>query len=264
MGVRIDDVTEAELVDAVTDAIARRARLDVVNANAHLVNLAQSRPWLIDLFDCAGVAFCDGAGVQLATWLRTGHRPARHTPPQWIHQLGRRLAAKGATVFWLGGDPDAVEAAATRMEATTGLRCVGRHHGFFDMTPGAPANEAVLAAINQAAPDLLLINMGMPRQERWLYDNRARLTVPVVITAGALVDHVAGLVRRPPRWVTDAGLEWLVRLLIEPRRLWRRYLLGLPLFALRLAWDCAKVMSCSILSARKNQVGDKTAIGCDP
>jgi N-acetylglucosaminyldiphosphoundecaprenol N-acetyl-beta-D-mannosaminyltransferase len=111
----------------------------------------------------------------------------------------------------------------------------GWHHGYFDRTPGSPANEAVIAAINAAHPDLLLLGMGMPVQEAWLDQNWSRLTVPVAITAGALVDHAAGLVSRPPLWVADLGLEWLVRLVIEPRRLWRRYLIGLPQFAWRLA-----------------------------
>jgi N-acetylglucosaminyldiphosphoundecaprenol N-acetyl-beta-D-mannosaminyltransferase len=70
----------------------------------------------------------------------------------------------------------------------------------------------------------------MPLQERWLHDHWHLINVPVAITAGALVDHAAGHVRRPPRWVANLGLEWAVRLVIEPKRLWRRYLLGLPVF----------------------------------
>ena len=71
------------------------------------------------------------------------------------------------------------------------------------------------------------MNMGMPLEERWLADHWDRLNVKVAVTAGALVDHVAGRVRRPPRWVANCGLEWAARLAIEPRRLWRRY-----------SWDC--------------------------
>jgi N-acetylglucosaminyldiphosphoundecaprenol N-acetyl-beta-D-mannosaminyltransferase len=74
--------------------------------------------------------------------------------------------------------------------------------------------------------------MGMPLQERWLATHWHALNARVAITAGALVDHAAGRVRRPPRWVANCGLEWAVRLAIEPRRLWRRYLLGLPSFGL--------------------------------
>ena len=222
------------LIDAVADAIARRTRLDVLYANAHLIIVAQSRHRLTTMFDRAGIVFCDGAGVQLATWLRTGHRPARHTPPQWILPLSRRLAASVATVYWLGGTHQAVDAAAMQMDAATGLRCVGRHFGYFDMTLGSAENVALLADIERAAPDLLLINLVMPLQERWLFDHRERLQVPVTITGGALFDHLPGLVCRPPVWVATIGLEWLIRLLIEPRRLWCRYAIGLPFFSSRL------------------------------
>ena len=231
LGVRVDDVPVTYLLEQVEATVRRGDRMMVVNANAHLVMLAQSRPWLADLFSRADIAFCDGAGVQFALKLLTGKMPHRHTPPQWIDPLARQLAHQNGRVFWLGGSEATALEAAERLTAATGLRSAGVHHGFFDTTPGSPANEAVIAAINAAKPDLLLINMGMPRQERWLADNWDRLDARIAITAGALVDHVAGRVRRPPAWVADAGLEWLVRLAIEPRRLWRRYVIGLPRFA---------------------------------
>jgi N-acetylglucosaminyldiphosphoundecaprenol N-acetyl-beta-D-mannosaminyltransferase len=234
LNIRVDDISPDRLINEIADAVSHRRRLSVVNANAHLVNLAQRRPWLIELFNGAGIAFCDGAGVQFGVWLQTGCKPSRHTPPQWIDALARRLAADGASVYWLGGRPQVVQAAAERLQSKTGLRAAGFHHGFFDTTPGCAENEAVLADIRTARPDLLLINMGMPIQERWLFDNWDRLDTPVAITAGALVDHMAGIARRPPAWVANAGIEWLVRLAIEPRRLWRRYVIGLPVFGMRL------------------------------
>ncbi len=209
----------------------------MVNANAHLVMLARGRPWLRRLFHHADIAFCDGAGVQFAFWLLTGCKPNRHTPPQWIDALAHRVAGLGGTVFWLGGVQATADEAAARLAARTGIRTVGVHHGFFDHAPGSIENEAVLSAINAVRPDLLLVNMGMPRQEAWLAENWHRLDVRVAMTAGALVDHVAGHVRRPPAWVADAGLEWSVRLALEPGRLWRRYLLGLPGFAALVALE---------------------------
>ncbi len=234
LNVRVDDISPEQLIDLICHAVATRSRMAIVNANAHLINLAQRRPWLRELFDGAHVAFCDGAGVQFALWLQTGRRPRRHTPPQWIEPLAHRVARNGGTVYWLGGRPEIVKDAAEQMERRTGLRAAGYHHGYFDPAPNSPGNEAVLADIRATRPDILLITMGMPLQERWLYDNWARLDVPVALTAGALVDHVAGHVKRPPAWVAALGLEWLVRLAAEPSRLWRRYLFGLPIFGFRL------------------------------
>jgi N-acetylglucosaminyldiphosphoundecaprenol N-acetyl-beta-D-mannosaminyltransferase len=240
LGVRVDDIDQSLLIEMILQAILRKERMVVVNANVQLINLVRRNAWLVKLFDQADIAFCDGAGVQFALWLETGHKPARHTPPQWIMPLSDRLAQHDATVFWLGGKPEVVLDAARALEAKTGVRAVGTQHGYFDHTYGSPENEGVVAEINRVRPDLLLLNMGMPLQEKWLYENWHRLDVRVAITAGALVDHVAGRVKRPPLWVAECGLEWLVRLAIEPGRLWRRYLFGLPVFAIRLMWSLVR------------------------
>jgi len=201
-------------------------------------------PWLKTLFDRADVAFCDGTGVQWAVWLLSGRKPERHTPPEWIVPLAKRLAGRGRTIYWLGGHADIVQEAAHNLQQQSGLKTSGFQHGYFNSTRGSAENDAVLAKINSVKPDILVVNMGMPLQERWLAENWDHLPNCVAITAGALVDHISGRVSRPPRWVADFGLEWLVRLLIEPRRLWRRYLLGLPLFALRFCWSMFKKKDC--------------------
>ncbi len=237
LGVRIDDIGANTLVDMIVASVETHTKRMVVNANVHLINLAQTQPWIKALFDQADVAFCDGTGVQLAVWLLSGRKAKRHTPPEWILPLAKRLANRGATIYWLGGQLDIVQDAAQNLQQQSGLKTCGLQHGYFDSTPGSADNEALLAHINTVKPDVLLVNMGMPLQERWLAENWNHLPNCVAITAGALVDHMAGRVSRPPRWVSDCGLEWLVRLIIEPRRLWKRYLLGLPLFAARFGWS---------------------------
>ncbi|GAA4498717.1 WecB/TagA/CpsF family glycosyltransferase [Gluconacetobacter tumulicola] len=229
MGLRLMDIPRHELAMHVAQAACRRARMLVVNANAHCVVLAQRAPWLRDLFDRADIAFCDGAGVQLAALFLIGRRPHRTTPPEWIGHVLQELGAD-ASIFWLGGEQSVVEEAARAFEARYGVRTAGIRNGFFDATAGSTDSEDIIRQITAAGPNLMLVNMGMPRQERWLHDNWDRLPPTVAITAGALVDHAAGRVRRPPRWVANMGLEWLVRLSREPKRLWRRYLIGLPIF----------------------------------
>jgi N-acetylglucosaminyldiphosphoundecaprenol N-acetyl-beta-D-mannosaminyltransferase len=92
----------------------------------------------------------------------------------------------------------------------------------------------VIQAINKAQPDVLLVGFGQPLQELWLDEHWDAVNVQAAIAVGALFSYVAGDVRRAPRWMTDHGLEWLGRLLIEPRRLWQRYLIGLPVFFARV------------------------------
>ena len=241
MGLRLHNLHRNQIAQSVIDAVSQRRRLLVVNANAHLVVLAQKNSWLPALFRKADIAFCDGAGVQLAIRLLTGQSAHRTTPPEWI---GGVLEALGpnASIFWLGGAPPVVAEAARRYEAKFGVRTAGTQHGYFDMSIGSADTRAVIDRINRSRPTMLLVNMGMPRQERWLWENWDHLVPCVGVTAGALVDHAAGRVSRPPRWVANIGMEWLVRLVREPRRLWRRYLLGLPEFGaymLRYAWYSA-------------------------
>jgi N-acetylglucosaminyldiphosphoundecaprenol N-acetyl-beta-D-mannosaminyltransferase len=229
MGLRLHDLHRDVIAQRVIAAVRLRRKLLVVNANAHLVVLSQNIPWIRPLFLKADIAFCDGAGVQLAIRLLKGRRAHRTTPPEWIGTVLRELRSD-ASIFWIGGKPDIVAEAASRYEMLYGVRTAGIQHGYFDMSPQSSEAASLLQRINQAAPSMVLVNMGMPRQERWVLENWDQLQTGVVITAGALVDHAAGLVHRPPRWVANLGIEWLVRLAYEPRRLWRRYVFGLPVF----------------------------------
>ncbi|HVE21416.1 MAG TPA: WecB/TagA/CpsF family glycosyltransferase [Acidocella sp.] len=231
MGLRLHNLHRSTIAERVITAAGSKQKMLVVNANANLVVLSQTLGWMSALFSKADIAFCDGAGVQLAIRLLKGRAAHRTTPPEWI---GAVLEALGpnASIFWLGGSKEAVVQAARNYEARYGVRTAGVQDGFFDMAKDSVENLALVARINSAAPSILLVNMGMPRQERWLWDNWDRLQTGVAITGGALVDHAAGHVHRPPRWVANLGIEWLVRLVREPKRLWRRYLLGLPVFGL--------------------------------
>ncbi len=238
LGLQLDDMDGDAIAAAAASAVRERRSLLVLNANAHMVVLTRREPWLRDLLNRADIAFCDGAGVQFGAWLRNGRKPQRTTPPEWIDRFASQLPV-GASVFWLGGTPEMVERAAGIFAARHGLRTAGVQHGYFDHAPGSADNEALIRRINAASPDVLLVNMGMPLQERWLDHAWHRIDARVAITAGALVDHVAGRVRRPSRWVSNIGLEWVVRLVREPRRLWRRYVLGLPVFGVYVLRDIA-------------------------
>jgi N-acetylglucosaminyldiphosphoundecaprenol N-acetyl-beta-D-mannosaminyltransferase len=125
----------------------------------------------------------------------------------------------------------AERAAALLRARHPGLRTAA-HHGYFLASPAEEA--AAVAAVGAFRPGVLLVGLGMPIQERWLAGRRDELDAPVALTVGALFDYIAGAVPRGPRWLTDHGFEWLCRLRYEPRRLWRRYLLGNPAFFLRI------------------------------
>jgi N-acetylglucosaminyldiphosphoundecaprenol N-acetyl-beta-D-mannosaminyltransferase len=231
LGVGVDPLTVGDL-QAEVGRLVRGGRGGLVlNVNAHCLNLCYADPALRGFFNAADVVFCDGAGVMLAAMLLGRRIPERITYADWAWDLAAFAAAEGFSLFFLGARPGVAQAAARRLKQRyPGLKMVGVHHGYFDRSE----NEAVVQKINAAAPDILLVGLGMPLQEYWLMENRHRLDAGVALTGGAVFDYVSGRLRRGPRLLVSSSFEWLARLLIEPRRLWRRYLVGNPLFFLRV------------------------------
>ncbi|MEW6636797.1 MAG: WecB/TagA/CpsF family glycosyltransferase [Actinomycetota bacterium] len=235
LGVGVDPLTAAELRAEVLRLAESRGCGLVLNVNAHCLNLLYKDSELRRFFASADVVFCDGAGVRLAARLLGRSLPERITYADWMWDLAALSEAEGLSLYLLGAAPGVAGEAAGRLkERYLGLRIAGTHHGYFDHTAGSPESEAVVRAINAARPDVLVVGMGMPLQERWLMANRKRLDVGVALTGGAAFDYVSGRLRRGPRLLTENGFEWLARLIIEPRRLWRRYLVGNPAFLTRV------------------------------
>lgn len=230
----MDRITAEGLHAEVTRLVRRRGGI-VLNVNAHCLNLLHEDEGLRDFFAAADVVFCDGAGVRLAARMLGDRLPERITYADWLPRLAALVEERGFSLFFLGARPGVAGEAARRLRRShPDLKIVGVRHGFFDHRAGSPENEAVVAEINAARPDVLLIGLGMPLQERWLMENHRRLDVGVALTGGAVFDYASERLRRGPSLLTDYGFEWLARLLVEPRRLWRRYLLGNPLFLARL------------------------------
>jgi N-acetylglucosaminyldiphosphoundecaprenol N-acetyl-beta-D-mannosaminyltransferase len=229
-GVQIHPLRLAELLGWIEQAIRAQQRTIVAYANIHAINLAQRHTPFREALNSADVVFCDGQGLRLGAALLGYQLPERFTPPDWINALAETCAANRDRVFLLGGRPGVAEEAARRLrDRHPGLE-IATHDGYF---LGSPEREqAVLDAIRAFQPTLLLVGMGMPIQECWVTAQRDQIDAPVVMTVGALFDYLAGAVARGPRWLTDNGFEWLCRLWYEPRRLWKRYLLGNPLFLL--------------------------------
>ena len=235
LGVGVDPLTMEELHAEIARLVRGRRPGLVLNVNAHCLNLCYEDRALRDALNGADVVFCDGAGVMLAARMLGGRIPARITYADWIWQLADCAAAEGFSLYLLGAREGVAQEAARRLrERYPLLRIVGVRHGYFDHSAGSAENEAVLQEINASAPDILLVGLGMPLQERWLTENRHMLDAGVALTCGAAFDYASRRLRRGPPLLTESGLEWLARLLLEPRRLWRRYLVGNPLFLLRV------------------------------
>lgn len=235
LGVGVDPVTVEELHPKIKRYVEEYEHALVLNANAHCLNLAYEDGSLRDFLNGAEVVFCDGAGVVLAARVLGGHIPVRITYADWIWQLASFAAEEEFSLYFLGARPGIAEKAASKLiERYPKLKISGVHHGYFDQTVGSPQNNEIVRQINAAGADILVVGFGMPLQERWLMQNWKDINANVALTGGAVFDYVSGELRRGPRILVDNGFEWLARFLIEPARLWRRYLVGNPLFLWRV------------------------------
>jgi N-acetylglucosaminyldiphosphoundecaprenol N-acetyl-beta-D-mannosaminyltransferase len=205
----------------------------VMYVNAHVLNQSREIPSLRAALERADLVYCDGYGVRLAAKALDAEIPHRMTGADWIWHLAALCEAAGQSVYLLGSEPAVAAETGQRLGRWyPRLKVAGTHHGFFDI--GSPHDDRVVEDINARRPDIVLVGMGTPKQELWVEHNAARLDTDVLWTVGALFDYVSGRVPRAPGWLADNGLEWIFRLAIEPQRMWRRYLLGNPVFISRV------------------------------
>ena len=229
----VDAHTVPTLLDDVARRVGTRDRSTIGYLNVHVANVAADHPDVAAFLRGLDVCYADGAGVVLGARMLGARLPGRMTGADWIHPFADRAVAAGWRVAWIGGE-DGVVAAAERALAARhpGFHLVFGHHGHFGKQ--GPETAAVLAGVADAAPDVLLVGMGSPVQERWVAEHRAAIAATVTWCVGATADFVSGRVPRGPA-VLHRNQEWLARLLVDPRRLWRRYLLGNPRFLARVA-----------------------------
>jgi N-acetylglucosaminyldiphosphoundecaprenol N-acetyl-beta-D-mannosaminyltransferase len=191
----------------------------VVNA-AKLVML-QDDPRLEEIVAACALVNADGQSVVWASRLLRDPLPARVAGIDLMHRLLALAEQKGYRVFVLGARDAVLQRALERLrELHPGLEVAGARHGYFSEAE----TPDVCDAIRAARPDILLVAMSSPRKEYWLAEHGPGLGVPFMMGVGGSIDVLAGVTRRAPRWMQRAGLEWLYRLIQEPRRLARRYL----------------------------------------
>lgn len=235
LGIEIDDLNKNELIETIVNSINQINKCVISNVNIYAMNLSYENRWYRDFLNNSFINFCDGFGVSLGAKILGSNIKNRNTPPDWIPNLSAECSKNKITLGFIGSNPGIVENTTEILkQKSPDLKVTFTHHGYFNKTPGHPENETVIKQINQAHPDILMVGFGMPLQEKWIMENFDRLDVKVILPVGAAFDYISGNVRRAPRWMTDHGLEWLGRLIIEPRRLWKRYIIGIPLFFFRV------------------------------
>lgn len=231
LGVRIDNWSMTDSLTDIGRAIESKSQRTIFFANAHTLNLSYEDAAFRKILNDVDVLLPDGSGIEVACRRDGIRRKGNVNGTDMLPLLCEALGNSGGSVYLLGGEEGIAETAAGNLRSRVpSLRVAGTRNGFFNQ-----ANcDDVIAQINEAKPDVLLVGMGQPLQERWVAANRHRLDVPVVMAVGGLFDFYAEKVSRAPVWLRELGLEWIWRLLQEPGRMWKRYVIGNPLFLLRI------------------------------
>ncbi len=238
LGVPVDDLTMEQALDRL-DLLIQTGRAtgrchQVATVNADFVVNALRDPELRFILQASDMATADGAPLVWGARLLGVPLHDRVTGADLVPRLAERAAQQGYSIYLLGAAPGVAARAALRLQQChPELRIVG-----VASPPNRPVVEmdrSILDEIRAARPDILLVAFGNPKQEKWISMHRHELGVPVCIGVGGTLDMIAGVTRRAPHWMQRSGLEWLFRLVQEPRRLWRRYVTDLTHFSVSFA-----------------------------
>jgi N-acetylglucosaminyldiphosphoundecaprenol N-acetyl-beta-D-mannosaminyltransferase len=224
LGAQVDPLTPAAMLAATEAFVAGGGTAVIANHNAHSLYLTRRSPDLAAFFEEADLVQIDS--VPMILWGRLMGQPVgrehRSTYLDWSDAFWARAAECGWRVFHVGGAPGVGakgREAILRRHPTLQL---AEHHGYFNVE--GLENHAVLRKIAEFGPDVVMVGMGMPRQEAWIAANRHRIGRGVFFPVGAAFDYEAGVQPPAPRWMGRMGIEWLFRLVSQPGRLAYRYL----------------------------------------
>lgn len=227
LGVAFDNVTMEEAVDAALALQPAHRAAYVVTPNPEIVMCCLRDSAAAEAVHAADLTIPDGIGVIYGAKLLKTPLKEKVGGCDFTQRLMEKMNDRGGSVFLLGGRPGVAEQAENNLRAQfPNLRFVGTNDGYF------PDDGPVIEAVNAASPDLLLVCLGAPKQEIWMHRNAPKLNVGLMIGAGGSLDVFAGVAERAPEAWCRAGLEWLYRLLKQPKRIGR--MMAIPQFMLKV------------------------------
>jgi N-acetylglucosaminyldiphosphoundecaprenol N-acetyl-beta-D-mannosaminyltransferase len=227
LGFEVDRLDLDATVERCRDLLSRSERVHHVSLNAAKLVRARRDARLAAVLASADIVSADGQAVVWASRLLGDTLPQRVAGIDLMYRLLQAAEDDRRAVFFLGGEREILAAAIDRVRSEHPRLRVEGHHGYFDEADA----RRVCDAVNESAAEILFVAMSSPKKEYWVHEHRAQLATPLIVGVGGAVDILAGATRRAPLWMQQAGLEWAFRLLQEPRRLWRRYLVTNMRFA---------------------------------
>ena len=205
--------------------------------NAHSVNLSAKSNKFKQQLLLASRLFADGSGMRLAAQFNGIHLQANINGTDMLPKLCEKAASAKQSIFLLGGKPNVAIKAAKNLTSTyQELQIAGCEDGFFDKD-NEQVNEELIQKINDSGADILLVGLGSPVQETWCLKNAQQLNCKRILAVGGLFDYFSGSIARAPAWMRELGLEWIWRLIQEPKTKFSRYVIGTPEFLFRLLFN---------------------------
>jgi N-acetylglucosaminyldiphosphoundecaprenol N-acetyl-beta-D-mannosaminyltransferase len=234
LNTKFHQLTVQELLEYIVQAGKSSKKIIVGNVNVRAINFAYKLPWYQNFINNSDLVFCDGIGVILGAKILGNQVSSLHrmTAPDYIENLALSCQQQNVSLFLLAGQPGITDKAINKLTKIAPNLRISGHHGYFDKN--SKESDVVIEEINKFKPDILYIGFGMPLQERWILDNFDKIETNVFLPLGACLDFYTDSVYRGPKWLTDNGFEWLTRLFTEPSKLWKRYIIGNPLFFYRV------------------------------
>jgi exopolysaccharide biosynthesis WecB/TagA/CpsF family protein len=206
----------------------------VTCANQHYLNLAYRNKEYRKNLNSFDLIFPDGVGLKWAADITDYNNIVkkfeRINGSDIYPEIINRIFKENLSLFILGDSQIVLDRAAKNiMDIFPGIKITGMHHGYFDLY-----DKSIIESVNSSNPFLLIVGLGAPRQEEWINRWKDKLNAGKIVAVGGGLRVFAGDRRRGPMWVRNIGLEWLVRLLTEPAKTWKRYIIGIPLFVYRV------------------------------
>lgn len=224
-GLKIDNITMAEAIEASEKVLSGGGKLTVFTPNAEIAQACAKSEETMRIVSFADMLLPDGAGVLKAAEILGTPLKKKVAGVEYGENIVRLCAEKGYSLYILGGKPGVAEKAAENLQNKySELKIAGCRDGYFDKS--FDGSESTVNAINESGADVLFVCLGFPAQEKWAYENKSRLSAKIIACLGGSVDIYAGTAKRAPKLFISLRLEWLWRLIKQPSRIGR--MMALP------------------------------------
>lgn len=225
MNIEIDNVTMKEALHEINSLVKKRGKAYSVTPNVDHIMKLQTDKEFVEIYKKADLILCDGKPLVWISKLYGTPIKAKVSGSDLFPRLCALAAKKSYKMYFLGAGPGVAEkAAASLRKRYKGLNVVGTYSPSYGFEKKEEEVKEIIGKVRSAQPDILIVALGAPKQEKFVYEHLDELNVPFSIGLGASLDFEAGNIKRAPRWMSNCGLEWLYRIFQDPKRLIKRYL----------------------------------------